>query len=512
MREGLTSIFIENLDERIVSSEKEALAVLEEGQEHRHIRATQMNETSSRAHTLFRLSLMAECHPIENSAAETPSAQPSDSSVSPSPSTQPSSTQTNAQNERPSYPLKKLCAQLYLVDLAGSERASQAQTEGKGAHEASFINRSLLTLGRVIYQLSSNSAAFIPYRDSKLTFILKENLSGNSNTAVVCTINPSTRFFETTKNSLTFADSASRVRTCPHVNEVLDDKTRIFRLEQENRNLREDNRSLRARVAALEGLLPGGSSLSPSASPSSLGTRTHRSSTGLTRSRGSIGLSFDSTETLRKHNSIARIGKGTEEEEGHSHTGNSNNNQNSNPNQENNGNMEWSNKKELEEALDTQRRLAEEYKTELDTLQQFNTELLQENSKYGWELQMEHDRLHSLQSELSSEKAAHAEAQRRAEEAEQKLNSATVEYEKTKEQLAKLKDSHADSNQKVCNSSFMMGFFYYSIFYYHILYYTLCCIHFVYFIPFSNFLSLFSSVVIPHSVALIPTAHTKMSS
>jgi hypothetical protein len=80
------------------------------------------------------------------------------------------------------------------VDLAGSENAYQTQTQGQTLREGSNINKSLLSLGIVIQTLSQQTNAFVSYRASNLTWILKENLQGNSQTAIVVAINPSDKF------------------------------------------------------------------------------------------------------------------------------------------------------------------------------------------------------------------------------------------------------------------------------------------------------------------------------
>lgn len=101
-------------------------------------------------------------------------------------------------------------AKLNLVDLAGSERISKTGAVGKILEEAKKINQSLTSLGRVILALS-NGEAHIPFRDSKLTHLLKESLGGNSKTALICTCSQKQQHFEESFQSLKFAQRTKLV-------------------------------------------------------------------------------------------------------------------------------------------------------------------------------------------------------------------------------------------------------------------------------------------------------------
>ncbi|KAG2530664.1 hypothetical protein JM16_001497, partial [Phytophthora kernoviae] len=125
-------------------------------------------------------------------------------------------------------------ATLNIIDLAGSESVRLANTTGQALEEGKFINRSLLTLGHIIWKLSrdrhrkssgggrTQSAPHLPYRNSKLTRILQPSLGGQAQIAIVCTASPSVECLAETHNTLKFASRARRVRNRVVVNEGLD--------------------------------------------------------------------------------------------------------------------------------------------------------------------------------------------------------------------------------------------------------------------------------------------------
>uniref|UniRef100_A0A453LE91 Kinesin motor domain-containing protein n=1 Tax=Aegilops tauschii subsp. strangulata TaxID=200361 RepID=A0A453LE91_AEGTS len=119
------------------------------------------------------------------------------------------------------------------VDLAGSERASQTAASGMRLKEGSHINKSLLTLGKVIRQLSGGRNGHIPYRDSKLTRILQSSLGGNARTAIICTMSPAHCHVEQSRNTLLFANCAKNVVTNAQVNVVMSDKALVKHLQRE---------------------------------------------------------------------------------------------------------------------------------------------------------------------------------------------------------------------------------------------------------------------------------------
>ncbi|XP_039855661.1 kinesin-like protein KIN-7H isoform X2 [Panicum virgatum] len=164
----------------------------------RQIGETALNETSSRSHQILRLT-------IESSARQYLGRGNSST----------------------------LVACVNFVDLAGSERASQTASAGMRLKEGSHINRSLLTLGKVVRQLSKGRNGHIPYRDSKLTRILQSSLGGNARTAIICTMSPAHTHIEQSRNTLLFATCAKEVITNAHVNVVMSDKALVKHLQRE---------------------------------------------------------------------------------------------------------------------------------------------------------------------------------------------------------------------------------------------------------------------------------------
>ena len=95
-------------------------------------------------------------------------------------------------------------SKINFIDLAGSERADKAGTQGKELNQGKNISKSLSTFGRVINAIV-NKDTYIPFRDSKLTFLLKESLGGNSKTTLLCTCSRKFYHFDESKNALKFA-------------------------------------------------------------------------------------------------------------------------------------------------------------------------------------------------------------------------------------------------------------------------------------------------------------------
>ncbi len=193
-------VYVENLKEEPIGSIEEALEVIAIGNEHRKIGATAFNEGSSRSHTVIKVTIEASDRPEflkdKASAARTVST-------------------------------------LTMVDLAGSESA-KAEVNKNQRVEGSFINKSLLTLGTVIHKLSDGGAQHIPFRDSKLTRILSNSLSGNgARIAVVCTITPASTQAEETHNTLKFASRAKTITIEAKRNEIMDQAALVAKYQQE---------------------------------------------------------------------------------------------------------------------------------------------------------------------------------------------------------------------------------------------------------------------------------------
>lgn len=173
--------FVKGATERFVSSPEEVFEVIEEGKANRHIAVTNMNEHSSRSHSVFLINVKQE----------------------------------NLENE------KKLSGKLYLVDLAGSEKVSKTGAEGTVLDEAKNINKSLSALGNVISALADGNKTHIPYRDSKLTRILQESLGGNARTTIIICCSPASFNDSETKSTLDFGRRAKTIKNVVTVNEEL---------------------------------------------------------------------------------------------------------------------------------------------------------------------------------------------------------------------------------------------------------------------------------------------------
>lgn len=203
-----TGPYVEDLAKLVVRSFAEIDHLMDEGNKARTVAATNMNETSSRSHAVFTLTLTQKRHDVE----------------------------TNMDTEK--------VAKISLVDLAGSERATSTGATGARLKEGAEINRSLSTLGRVIAALADMSTTAkpkkgmqVPYRDSVLTWLLKDSLGGNSLTAMIAAISPADINFDETLSTLRYADSAKRIKNHAVVNE--DPNARMIReLKEELAQLR----------------------------------------------------------------------------------------------------------------------------------------------------------------------------------------------------------------------------------------------------------------------------------
>lgn len=180
--------YVKDLTEVPVRNIDEILRYMTNGDASRTTASTKMNDTSSRSHAVFTIMLKQIHHDME----------------------------TDETTERSS--------RIRLVDLAGSERAKSTEATGARLREGSNINKSLTTLGRVIAALADPKALrsgkrkdVVPYRDSILTWLLKDSLGGNSKTAMIACIAPSD--YEETLSTLRYADQAKRIRTRAVVNQ-----------------------------------------------------------------------------------------------------------------------------------------------------------------------------------------------------------------------------------------------------------------------------------------------------
>nr|XP_055058330.1 kinesin-like protein KIF1A isoform X9 [Misgurnus anguillicaudatus] len=195
--------YVEDLSKLAVTSYTDIQDLMDSGNKARTVAATNMNETSSRSHAVFNIIFTQKRH--------------------------------DSDSENTSEKVSKIS----LVDLAGSERADSTGAKGTRLKEGANINKSLTTLGKVISALAEMDSApnknkkkkkvesFIPYRDSVLTWLLRENLGGNSRTAMVAALSPADINYDETLSTLRYADRAKQIRCNAVINE--DPNNRLVR-------------------------------------------------------------------------------------------------------------------------------------------------------------------------------------------------------------------------------------------------------------------------------------------
>ncbi|CAO4385019.1 unnamed protein product [Caenorhabditis nigoni] len=198
---------VDGLSILAVNSFEQISNLLEEGNKSRTVAATNMNAESSRSHAVFSLIVTQTLHDLDNGFSG------------------------------------EKVAKISLVDLAGSERAGKTGAVGKRLEEGGNINKSLTTLGMVISALAERNSKkdkFIPYRDSVLTWLLKDSLGGNSRTVMIATLSPAADNYEETLSTLRYADRAKKIVNHAIINE--DPNARVIR------ELREEVETLRMQI------------------------------------------------------------------------------------------------------------------------------------------------------------------------------------------------------------------------------------------------------------------------
>ncbi|XP_047966623.1 kinesin-like protein KIN-5C [Salvia hispanica] len=189
MEDGKGGVLVRGLEEEIVTSAFEIFTLLERGSAKRRTAETLLNKQSSRSHSLFSVTIhIKEATPEGEELIK--------------------------------------CGKLNLVDLAGSENISRSGAREGRAREAGEINKSLLTLGRVINALVEHGG-HIPYRDSKLTRLLRDSLGGRTKTCIIATVSPAVHCLEETLSTLDYAHRAKNIKNKPEVNQKMMKSTLI---------------------------------------------------------------------------------------------------------------------------------------------------------------------------------------------------------------------------------------------------------------------------------------------
>ncbi|KAI1004421.1 Kinesin-like protein [Podosphaera aphanis] len=186
-KKGYSSTIVQGMEETHIKSAVEGIKLLQAGSLKRQVAATKCNDLSSRSHTVFTVTAYIK---------------------------------RTGENGEDYISAGKL----NLVDLAGSENIQRSGAENKRAAEAGLINKSLLTLGRVINALVDRSS-HIPYRESKLTRLLQDSLGGRTKTCIIATVSPAKSNLEETISTLDYAFRAKNIRNKPQINQMINKRT-----------------------------------------------------------------------------------------------------------------------------------------------------------------------------------------------------------------------------------------------------------------------------------------------
>ncbi|KAL1910835.1 Kinesin-related motor protein [Sporothrix stenoceras] len=201
-RKGHATTVVQGMEERHIHSAADGIKRLQEGSVRRQVAATKCNDLSSRSHTVFTITVQTK-HITESGEDFFNTGK------------------------------------LNLVDLAGSENIQRSGAENKRAAEAGLINKSLLTLGRVINALVDRTA-HVPYRESKLTRLLQDSLGGRTKTCIIATISTAKSNLEETISTLDYAFRAKNIRNKPQVNQLVNKKTLLREFTTEIEKLKSD--------------------------------------------------------------------------------------------------------------------------------------------------------------------------------------------------------------------------------------------------------------------------------
>lgn len=201
-KRGHAGTFVQGMEESHIKSAVDGIKLLQEGSYKRQVAATKCNDLSSRSHTVFTVTVYIK---------------------------------RTADNGEDYISAGKL----NLVDLAGSENIQRSGAENKRAAEAGLINKSLLTLGRVINALVDRSS-HIPYRESKLTRLLQDSLGGRTKTCIIATVSPAKSNLEETISTLDYAFRAKNIRNKPQVNQMINKKTLLREFTTEIEKLKSE--------------------------------------------------------------------------------------------------------------------------------------------------------------------------------------------------------------------------------------------------------------------------------
>ncbi|KAF3358970.1 Acetoacetyl-CoA synthetase [Verticillium dahliae VDG1] len=203
-RKGHATTIVQGMEEKHIKTAGEGIKVLQDGSLKRQVAATKCNDLSSRSHTVFTVTAYVKRNNDDGAGDDYVSA-----------------------------------GKLNLVDLAGSENIQRSGAENKRAAEAGLINKSLLTLGRVINALVDRSQ-HIPYREPKLTRLLQDSLGGRTKTCIIATVSPAKSNLEETISTLDYAFRAKIIRNKPQVNPLLNKKKLLREFQTEIEKLKSE--------------------------------------------------------------------------------------------------------------------------------------------------------------------------------------------------------------------------------------------------------------------------------